>query len=657
MNRTRRPLNRAMTLIFLAGSCAWAQIPSVPSPFQPTYTELQNYISSFDTKVTSEWNGKTSNVLWSTELDVADANSGLQVLNYGPGALMELQKLHALGLKAVTVGISMPIVNQDFYTFNGDPDDFAPMVAFYANLATQIHNLGMKMIVESDILFTGPYAVNSGFNLSGYYASLSADQYVAARVKNVLTVAQQIGPDYILLNTEPDTDLALSGQSSLFSTASEYAGMTQTIISQLKAAGVTIPLGAGVDTWLDNGNASSWVTAILNTDIDFFDLHTYPINFNYLDNLIAYTDLAQQAGKPVTISEAWLLKESDGEYTSQSTGPPSGNPTLYGRDPFSFWAPLDQAYLSDLVNFANWKGLVYISPFWTRYFWAYLNYSEVGSLTAAQVSSMAQQAASAAIGSNQTTITGLTYSNLIQGVPQANAVSAASFVRGNLAPDSMVSIFGSNLSAGTESAPSLPLPAKLDNTTASIQDSSGNKGAIPFIFVSPGQINAAIPTGLSAGGAVITISSKGTVVAQSDVTLATVAPAIFTANQNGKGVPIAVVTTAQPNGSESTVDVFQGSAVGSYTPAPINLGGSGDSSALVLYGTGIRGRSSLSNVTVTIGTVTLPVQYAGRCDPAHFAAFDQVNVALPHSLAGIGQVTLTLTVDGVVAPPVTLDFQ
>ncbi|MGD0437707.1 MAG: hypothetical protein ABSB86_14690 [Bryobacteraceae bacterium] len=83
----------------------------------------------------------------------------------------------------------------------------------------------------------------------------------------------------------------------------------------------------------------------------------------------------------------------------------------------------------------------------------------------------------------------------------------------------------------------------------------------------------------------------------------------------------------------------------------------GDQPALVLYGTGIRGRSSLANVTVTIGTVTLPVQYAGPCDPAQFVAFDQVNVALPQSLAGAGQVTVTLTVDGAAAPPVTLDFE
>jgi len=146
-------------------------------------------------------------------------------------------------------------------------------------------------------------------------------------------------------------------------------------------------------------------------------------------------------------------------------------------------------------------------------------------------------------------------------------------------------------------------------------------------------------------------------VAQSNFTLATVAPAIFTANETGKGVPIGVVVTAQPSGAQTSADTFQGNAVGSYTPAPINLGGSQDNSALVLYGTGIRGNSSLANVTVTIGTLTLPVQYAGPCDPSQFVGFDQVNVNLPHSLAGAGQVTLQLTVDGQAAAPFTLDFQ
>jgi uncharacterized protein (TIGR03437 family) len=330
------------------------------------------------------------------------------------------------------------------------------------------------------------------------------------------------------------------------------------------------------------------------------------------------------------------------------------------RNAYSFFEPIDQAYFAALADFANWKGLLYVSPFWTQCFSAYLDYNQVGSLSAAQVTSMEHAAAATALGADQTTLSGLTYGSLVQGIPPAYTLSAADFVTGIVATDSLVTIFGSNLSTGTASAPSLPLPATLADTTVSIEDSSGNQQPVQLFFVSPGQINGVIPTGLSSGATFIKISSQGKVVAQSDVALAAIGPALFTANQNGQGVPVGVVVTAQPDGTQTTAYTYQGTAVGNYTPAPINLGGPEDSSALVLYGTGIRGNSSLgslANVTVTIGTIALPVQYAGPCDPAQFAGFDQVNVALPYSLAGAGQVTVTLTVDGVSAPPVALAFQ
>jgi uncharacterized protein (TIGR03437 family) len=300
-----------------------------------------------------------------------------------------------------------------------------------------------------------------------------------------------------------------------------------------------------------------------------------------------------------------------------------------------------------------------MSPFWTQCFWAYLDYDAAASVPSAQVMTMQYSAAASALAANQVTGTAITYRNLIQGIPQVSTVSAAGFAGGNIAPDSIVSIFGSYLSNGTASASVLPLPTTLSGTAASIQDSSGNQQPISLIFVSPGQINAVIPAGLNTGPAVIAISSQGTVAAQSHLTLAAVAPALLTANQNGAGAPIGLVVTAQTGGAQiaTYASTFQGSAVGSYTPAPIDLGPVTSQSVLELYGTGIRGASSLANVTATIGTVSVPVEYAGPCDPAHFAGLDQVNVALPHSLAGAGQVNLVLTVDGIAAPPVTLDFQ
>jgi uncharacterized protein (TIGR03437 family) len=83
--------------------------------------------------------------------------------------------------------------------------------------------------------------------------------------------------------------------------------------------------------------------------------------------------------------------------------------------------------------------------------------------------------------------------------------------------------------------------------------------------------------------------------------------------------------------------------------APIVFGP--DRLFLALYGTGVRG----ANASVNIAGVDLPVQYAGP--QSQYPGLDQVNVELPPSLAGAGQVNVTVTIDGVAANAVAIVFQ
>ena len=77
---------------------------------------------------------------------------------------------------------------------------------------------------------------------------------------------------------------------------------------------------------------------------------------------------------------------------------------------------------------------------------------------------------------------------------------------------------------------------------------------------------------------------------------------------------------------------------------PIDLGGPDDQTFLVLYGTGIRGRSSLSSVGLKIGGVDLVVDYAGP--QGETLGLDQINVRLPRTLANRGTLDVALNVDG-----------
>jgi uncharacterized protein (TIGR03437 family) len=90
--------------------------------------------------------------------------------------------------------------------------------------------------------------------------------------------------------------------------------------------------------------------------------------------------------------------------------------------------------------------------------------------------------------------------------------------------------------------------------------------------------------------------------------------------------------------------------------APIDLEPAGDQVYLIVYGTGIRNRSSLNNVMVTIGGVPVSVLYAG--DTPGFVGLDQVNIGpLPRVLIGRGMADVVLAVDGKVANTVKITMK
>ncbi|MFN0111496.1 MAG: hypothetical protein ACKVZH_21740, partial [Blastocatellia bacterium] len=151
--------------------------------------------------------------------------------------------------------------------------------------------------------------------------------------------------------------------------------------------------------------------------------------------------------------------------------------------------------------------------------------------------------------------------------------------------------------------------------------------------------------GTAVGAATISILRNGSVVASTIVNIVAVEPSLFTANASGTGFPAAILYRVR-NGNLTTESV-----------APqIDLGPDGDVTVLVLYGGGIRKRSSLSAVTMKIGGINVGADFADAAPG--FIGLDQINTAaLPRSLAGKGLVNLELTVDGKPANIVQLNFK
>lgn len=243
----------------------------------------------------------------------------------------------------------------------------------------------------------------------------------------------------------------------------------------------------------------------------------------------------------------------------------------------------------------------------------------------------------------------LAQSNLTPGrvtVPRlVTTVSAADYKGPMLAAESIVSAFGSALATGTAPATDLPLPTTLAGTTVKVRDSAGTERLAPLFYVSPLQINYLVPLGTVEGTATITVTSSDGTVSQGVAEIVRVVPAFFTANQDGLGAPAGFAIHVKPNGAQIREPLSRlDAASGKQVPAPIDLGPADETVILELYGTGLRGRSSQTAVSATISSVAAGIEYADR-QPG-FLGLDQVNLRVPRSLLGRGEVDLVLIVEG-----------
>ncbi len=236
-------------------------------------------------------------------------------------------------------------------------------------------------------------------------------------------------------------------------------------------------------------------------------------------------------------------------------------------------------------------------------------------------------------------------------------LNAGSYAAIPIASEECTVAFGIDLATTTAQTTSLSLSKTLAGATVTITDSTGVTQTAPLFYVSPLQINFLVPGGLATGSGTVTVTNVAGNKTSFPTTIAEVAPSLFTADSSGAGVPAAnALAYASGITAPQVSPVYNcGGSPVVCTAVPIDVSAPATSVYLELFGTGIRGRSSLSGVSVTVSGLAQQVTYAGA--QGSYQGLDQVNVLLNPSLAGSGQVTLQLTVDGVLANPVTVNIQ
>jgi uncharacterized protein (TIGR03437 family) len=154
-----------------------------------------------------------------------------------------------------------------------------------------------------------------------------------------------------------------------------------------------------------------------------------------------------------------------------------------------------------------------------------------------------------------------------------------------------------------------------------------------------------MPATVATGVGRVTISAGGTSVSGT-VNIVSTYPGLFRASANG----LAAAQTVTVNGSSQVIAAASSvNSAGQAVATPINV--SSGQVYLVLYGTGI----GTATVTAKIGGVNATVTYSGT--QGQYPGLDQVNLLLPSSLAGSGQVNVVVTATGKPSNPVFVVIQ
>jgi uncharacterized protein (TIGR03437 family) len=212
----------------------------------------------------------------------------------------------------------------------------------------------------------------------------------------------------------------------------------------------------------------------------------------------------------------------------------------------------------------------------------------------------------------------IVYGELAPSPPMVAAVAnAASFEIAAVAPGSLVALFGSNLSLATAEAQSLPLPISLDDVSVTFDGLPA-----PLLYVSPGQINAAVPSAVPAGPAQVIVRVANQFSAAFTVQIQPDAPGIFTVGSSA---------AAPAAAAASYVSVY--------------LTGDGPLDSNVVDGdpnSGPVAPSSPPTVSATINGLPATVTYAGPAPG--FVGLIQLNLLLP--ALPTGAYPLVVTING-----------
>lgn len=339
-----------------ATSAAPGTPPPIPEEYRAMAGELSAELTHFEDTLSRQPEPGPEKALIGSELAFANGNIGEGLLQPSMRELnlLLLDRLQTLGIQAVVIAVPFPLLDPSF-------PRSAEYIQFYKDIVDQARQHGMKVIMKSGAIFSGTVFSSATVDWSVYTTA----SYLQGRENQVLLMASKFQPDYLMIANEPGTEMMLTGLSI---TPAQWGNFLDDTLGRIDRSGGTA-VGAGVGNWED----TAFFDQVMQADgLDFFDLHIYPMGQDavLLDRGLEYLQEAHAGGKRVTISEAWLFKvdpreggSAYGDYAS-----------AIRRDVYGFWEGLDARFIEDIVRMSDAAQVEFVSFFWTRTFFAYLDY-------------------------------------------------------------------------------------------------------------------------------------------------------------------------------------------------------------------------------------------------------------------------------------------
>jgi len=401
--------------LLLPLSCVPAQSANtapVPAAFAQEYNALNQAVGTFQTSLDSRTQSRSATT-FSSKLMCADASQGADLLR--PAALkevaIELAQYKKMGIQGVVIHTGFPILTPAFFNAINNPNlgTYQQYMAFYQQVFQLCHAAGMKVMIESHPLF--PFGGNAfAVQVQNYIQKLSSKEYQNEVAQNNANLAT-LGPDFISIVSEPNTDAAWTNQT-VYTSPTLLAAFVQASTTAIKAANPKVETAAGSSNWQKDSVQFDQLFCQIPT-LDAIDIHIYFAGNNELEYATTLADSARSMGKKIVVSECWLTTVGQGMPPATALTNNQQANTAMSQNCFSFWQPLNLPFIYSFFKWCNVENPQFFTFFYTQLLFANLDYSQYGSQSSLANDATEEQMAHANLNAGICTPVGVYYSSML----------------------------------------------------------------------------------------------------------------------------------------------------------------------------------------------------------------------------------------------------